>query len=267
MCIGPEPKPSLASGASPVVVLTSTDTRTPLQAIVACSTQRRGTTPPPSSTDDGDLALVGDHGGHGSHDQRAAPGMRGCKSAAGLGYGRLRLGAPSTRGRRGQGATPVEGFDVVAIGDFARQALWEVVPALTASVAGERVDTPAMAARAKLIAARWVAEGSAGTVPVVTDCDYFCAGVEALARPHSRLVEQYPKGGDADLWVRLWAAWPHVRWLPAHCSAPGDGFAEVDWRGCVGMGQDVCPPVWEDTQACRPAALSALRIVHEALRR
>lgn len=86
-----------------------------------------------------------------------------------------------------------------------------VVASAAAGVAGRQT-----APRAELSVAVWVAEGSAGPVPLVTDCEYVLAGAGAMVRPASAEAAGYLHGAHGDLWRRLLPVLPRVRWVPAY---------------------------------------------------
>lgn len=73
------------------------------------------------------------------------------------------------------------------------------------------VEGPQTALRVELAAALWVAEGSAGQVPVGTDCDYVHAGAAALRNPAGVDAELCLHRGGSDLWDRILVVLPRSR--------------------------------------------------------
>lgn len=73
-----------------------------------------------------------------------------------------------------------------------------------------------------------VAEGKAGMVPMVTDCNYKWAGAAPRVRLYNWAAVQYLQGGNGDLWERVLVVLPRVRGVPAHRNAPGGGLSKTD---------------------------------------
>lgn len=78
------------------------------------------------------------------------------------------------------------------------------------------------APRAELLAALWVAEGSAGLAPVFKDCD---CGVKQLAQLRSQVAQQHPCGRDGDLWMWALAVLQRMQCVLAHVRG-----AAMRWR-------------------------------------
>lgn len=163
-----------------------------------------------------------------------AVGGRACGDGSPLGTagwvppqlgGQWRLvGGLLRRSRRRRSPTPAGAFDgqdpLLARAGLA--AVLVDVRGRTIWVQSARVDGPQTAPHAEVQAVLWVAEGSAGTVPVVTDCDLVTKRATALVadRGGAAIVE-FHGGGRSDIWRRLAVCIPRVRWMPAHGDALG----------------------------------------------
>lgn len=122
------------------------------------------------------------------------------------------------------------------------------------------VGGPQTAPRAELMAALWVAEGSAGLVPAVTDCEYVRAGAAALRQPVGAEAEPYLHGTGGDLWARMLVVLPRVRWVPAHRPALGGPRSP---RPIGQRGKAAALRMERLLYERWAAALAALRVLHD----
>lgn len=125
------------------------------------------------------------------------------------------MGGRAAAGGRGRSGTGVHGRKCCRRPRFSARACGvggladaggAVVATVSAGVVGRQT-----AQWAEVSAALWVAEGSAGVVPVVTDCEYMRAGANALARPASLEAVGRLQDTDGDLWQRMLPVLPRVR--------------------------------------------------------
>lgn len=100
-----------------------------------------------------------------------------------------------------------------------------------------------------------VAEGSVGAIPLVTDCEHVSNGAAApVADPAGAAAAAFLEAPNDDMWRRLAACLPGVRWVPAHLEALGDEVAPTDWRSWRGSRREA---------ARRARELECLRVVHD----
>lgn len=79
-----------------------------------------------------------------------------------------------------------------------------------------------------------------GAMHIVTDCEHVCAGARALAEaPGGAVAAALLEGPTSDLWQRVAACPPRVRWVPAHTEPPRMDIAPVDW--CYNRVADADP--------------------------
>lgn len=163
-------------------------------------------------------------------DLRASPGERPawapCEMLGGLAAIGVLPKRPSLlwHGAPAEGLAPAAAYTDGSVGDpidpLLARAAWAVILAdgqvtvvsVTGGFAGQQT-----APCAEHAAAMWVAEGSGGSVPIFSDCEHMCLGVDSCGVGRQLLLD----GSNKDTWARLLAPLPRMG---------GSGPPKRHWR-------------------------------------